>query len=53
VGAMLAAIGRELRVALADVVAEGLPERLAVLLSKLNDPSNEDQPATPPQNGPQ
>jgi hypothetical protein len=39
--AMMAAIGRELRVALADIIADGVPERFAAILSKLDDPSNE------------
>ena len=35
------AIGRELRRMYAHVIAEGVPERFAAILRKLDDPSNE------------
>ncbi len=35
------AIGRELRVMYADIIAEGVPERFAAILRRLDDPSNE------------
>jgi Anti-sigma factor NepR len=39
--AMLAAIGRELRLVYADIIAQGVPERFAGILRRLDDPSNE------------
>ncbi len=36
-----AAIGRELRRIYGDIIAEGLPERFAEILRKLDEPSNE------------
>jgi len=38
---ILAAIGRELRLMYDDIVAEGVPEQLAAILHRLDDPSNE------------
>jgi hypothetical protein len=40
---IMAAIGRELRRMYAEIIAEGVPERFAEILRKLNDPSNEGQ----------
>ena len=37
----MAAIGRELRRIHADIIAEGVPERLAEILRKLDEPGNE------------
>ena len=37
----MAAIGRELRRMYAEIIAEGVPERLAEILRKLDEPSNE------------
>jgi hypothetical protein len=37
----MAAIGRELRRMYADIIAEGVPERFAEILRKLDEPSNE------------
>jgi Anti-sigma factor NepR len=37
----MAAIGRELRRMYAEIIAEGVPERLAQILVKLDEPSNE------------
>ena len=37
----MAAIGRELRRMYAGIIAEGVPERLAEILRKLDEPSNE------------
>ncbi len=37
----MAAIGRELRRIYASIIAEGVPERFAEILRKLDDPSNE------------
>jgi Anti-sigma factor NepR len=37
----MAAIGRELRVMYAEIIAEGVPERFAAILRKLDDPGNE------------
>ncbi len=37
----MAAIGRELRRMYAEIIAEGVPERFAEILRKLDDPSNE------------
>ncbi len=37
----MAAIGRELRRVYAEIIAEGVPERLAEILRKLDEPSNE------------
>jgi Anti-sigma factor NepR len=37
----IAAIGRELRRMYADIIAEGVPERFAEILRKLDHPSNE------------
>jgi hypothetical protein len=42
--AMLAAIGRELRLIYADTIAQGVPERFAEILRRLDDPSNEGSP---------
>jgi hypothetical protein len=38
---VMAAIGRELRRMYADTIAEGVPERFAEFLRKLDEPSNE------------
>jgi hypothetical protein len=38
--AMLAAIGRELRLMHDHIVAEGVPERFAAILRKLDEPSD-------------
>ena len=37
----MAAIGRELRRIYTDIVAEGVPERFAEILRKLDEPSSE------------
>jgi hypothetical protein len=42
--AMLAAIGHELRLVYADILAQGVPERFAGILRRLDDPSNEGSP---------
>jgi hypothetical protein len=39
---VMAAIGRELRVTYADIVAEGLPQRFANILRRLDESSDED-----------
>ena len=38
------AIGRELRAMYNDIVAEGVPERFAEILRRLDEPSNEGEP---------
>jgi hypothetical protein len=38
---ILAAIGRELRQTYSDIIAEGVPERFAEILRKLDESSNE------------
>jgi hypothetical protein len=38
---ILAAIGRELRQTYSDIIAEGVPERFAEILRKLDEPSDE------------
>jgi hypothetical protein len=38
---VMAAIGRELRRMYADTIAEGVPERFAEILRRLDEPSNE------------
>jgi hypothetical protein len=38
---VMAAIGRELRRMYAEIIAEGVPERFAEILRKLDEPSNE------------
>ncbi len=40
----MAVIGRELRLLYADIVAEGVPERFAEILRKLDEPSKEAEP---------
>jgi len=35
------ALGRELRAMYADIIAEGVPERFAEILRRLDEPSNE------------
>lgn len=42
--AMLAAIGRELRLVYADIFGEGVPEHFAAILRRLDDSSNEGSP---------
>jgi hypothetical protein len=42
--AMLAAIGRELRLVYADILAQGVPEHFGAILRRLDDPSNEGSP---------
>jgi len=37
----MAQIGRELRVRYGEIIAEGVPERFAPILRRLDDPSNE------------
>jgi Anti-sigma factor NepR len=44
---MLAAIGRELRLIYADIIAQGVPEHLAAILRSLDDPSNESSTVEP------
>ncbi len=39
--AVMRTIGRELRAIYADIIAEGLPERFAAILRKLDEPSSE------------
>jgi hypothetical protein len=36
-----AAIGREVRLMYNDIIAEGVPERFAAILRRLDEPSNE------------
>jgi hypothetical protein len=46
----MAAIGRELRLKYKEVIAEGMPERFAKILRRLDEPSNEGskgQPTSP------
>ena len=43
----MAAIGRELRLKYKEIIAEGMPERFAKILRRLDEPSNE-----APGNGP-
>ena len=38
---VMAAIGRELRRMYAEIITEGVPERFAEILRKLDEPSNE------------
>jgi hypothetical protein len=38
---IMAAVGRQLRVIYADIVAEGVPEHFAEILRRLDEPSNE------------
>jgi hypothetical protein len=45
---MLAAIGRELRTIYADILAQGVPERFAVIQRRLDDSSNEGPKNEPP-----
>ncbi len=45
---VMAAIGRELRVMYAEIVAEGVPERFAAILRRLDEPSNEGPKNEPP-----
>jgi Anti-sigma factor NepR len=40
---IMAAIGRELRAMYAEIIAEGVQDRFAEILRKLDDPSNEGQ----------
>ena len=37
----MAAIGRELRLKYKEIIAEGMPERFAKILRRLDEPSNE------------
>jgi len=39
--AVMRAIGRELRAIYNDIIAEGVPERFAEILRRLDEPSNE------------
>jgi hypothetical protein len=41
---VMRAIGRELRAMYNDIVAEGVPERFAEILRRLDEPSNEGEP---------
>jgi hypothetical protein len=47
---IMAALGQQLRVTYADIVAEGVPEHLAAILRRLDEPSSEgsDDDQTPP-----
>jgi hypothetical protein len=38
---IMAAVGRQLRVTFADIVAEGVPEHFAEILRRLDEPSDE------------
>ncbi len=40
----MAVIGRELRAMYADIIAEGVPERFAEILRRLDDATNEGEP---------
>jgi len=42
----MAAIGRELRLKYKEVIAEGMPERFAKILRRLDEPSNEGSKAS-------
>lgn len=44
----MAAIGRELRLIYADIIFQGVPERFAAILRRLDDPSNEGPKNEPP-----
>jgi hypothetical protein len=44
----MAVIGRELRDIYASIIAEGVPERFAEILRKLDDPSNEEEATASP-----
>jgi hypothetical protein len=44
---VMRAIGRQLRKLYADIIAEGVPERFATILRRLDDPNSQDEP-TPP-----
>ena len=44
---VMAAIGRELRAMYADIIAEGVPERFAEILRRLDEPSSEDSKNDP------
>jgi hypothetical protein len=41
--AVMREIGRELRAMYAEIIAEGVPERFAAILRKLDDPGNEEE----------
>jgi len=45
---IMVAIGRELRVMYADIVAEGVPEQFAEILRRLDESSGEDARGEPP-----
>jgi Anti-sigma factor NepR len=47
---IMAALGQQLRVTYADIVAEGVPEHFAAILRRLDEPRNEDSKddQTPP-----
>ena len=44
----MAAIGRELRLMYNDILAEGVPERFAAILRRLDERSNEGSKNEPP-----
>jgi len=44
---VMAAIGRELRAMYADIIAEGVPERFAEILRRLDEPSSKDSKNDP------
>jgi hypothetical protein len=49
---VMAAVGRQLRVVYADIVAEGVPEHFSEILRRLDEPSNDGSKnaQTPPAN---
>jgi Anti-sigma factor NepR len=44
---VMAAIGRQLRLLFVEIIAEGVPERFAEILRRLDEPSNEDSKNEP------
>ncbi len=47
----MAAIGAQLRLMYADIVAEGVPQRLAEILRRLDQPGSQDEPVSFPHLG--
>jgi Anti-sigma factor NepR len=45
---VMAAVGKQLRATYDEIIAEGVPERFAEILRKLDDPNAEGAPPAPP-----
>jgi Anti-sigma factor NepR len=45
---VMAAVGKQLRATYDEIIAEGVPERFAEILRKLDDPNAEGTPPAPP-----